>query len=121
MWLASDATVLTHARTFIAQSDQANLPVFASVSSVLARSGSVAAIEVDISSLGTQAARIATQLLSGEAMPADIGIQAPNGTQLVVNLATAQRHGLTIPLRVMPFIGEAINELPPAEAERARP
>lgn len=112
VWLPSDATILSHAQAFIDGSERAGLPVFASVSGVLARAGAVAAIEVDIPSIGSQAARMAALLLSGTAKPSDIGVQAPNGTLLVVNLTAARRRGLNIPLRVMPFIGETINDLP---------
>ena len=112
LWLASDTLVLRNAKAFIQQGDKINTPVFASVSGVLARAGAVAAIEVDIPSLGAQAAGIATLLLTGQATAESIGVQAPNGTQLVVNLATAQRQGMDIPLQIMPFIGESISEAP---------
>jgi ABC-type uncharacterized transport system substrate-binding protein len=62
----------------------------------IAKMGILLAIDPDLPHIGLQAAAIVKGILQHQKQPEDIGIVAPLGTNLILNLKTAARIGMTI-------------------------
>jgi putative ABC transport system substrate-binding protein len=62
----------------------------------IAEMGLVLAVNPDVDHIGTQAASMAKNILHRDQKPKDIGVMAPLGTQLFVNLKTADSIGLEV-------------------------
>lgn len=62
----------------------------------IAKMGFLLAIDPDLPHIGLQAAAIVKGILQHQKQPEDIGIVAPLGTNLILNLKTAARIGMTI-------------------------
>lgn len=63
----------------------------------IAKLGLLLAINPDTSSIGSQAAQIAEQVLQFGKSPESIGVQTPIGTNLTLNARTAKKIGVEIP------------------------
>jgi putative ABC transport system substrate-binding protein len=62
----------------------------------IAEQGIAFSVNPDVDNIGTQAASMARNILLGNQTPKDIGVMAPLGTNIYVNLKTTERLGRTI-------------------------
>ena len=112
VWLLNDPVLMNKA-TFEylrAQCEKDKLPLLASFSDEFARLGALMSVSTDLSSLGSQAAAMATRKLQQGVSPAEIGVQPPISTKLVVNVSVARALGIELSDDSLPFIDELIAE-----------
>jgi|GEM_PF-6193480 len=113
VWLLNDPALLKDKATFEylrAQCEKDQLPLLASFSDDYARLGALMSVSTDLSALGSQAAAMATRALQQGMSPAEIGVQPPISTKLVVNVAVARKLGVELRDDSLPFIDELLNE-----------
>ena len=67
-------------------------------------------VSVDLRSVGSQAASIASVFLDHKRDPALIGIQPPAGTTLSLNRATAHAIGVDVPETMIRLVDHLIDE-----------
>jgi putative ABC transport system substrate-binding protein len=131
VWMWSDPVMANDAAFEVirARSMVRSLPLVTSLSDDYARAGALVSVGVDFRSVGSQAAAIANLFLEGGRSPSEIGVQAPAGTILSLNRATADQLGITVPDEAIQFIdrffpdsSSAMNELrAPVLAEHVPP
>jgi len=120
VWMINDPMVMNR-KTFAFLRDRTRadkLPFAASLSEELAKAGALMAVSPDFKAIGSQVAGMARMFLEQGMAAADIGIQPPISSRLVVNLETARSIGLAIPEEVMPYIVVAKGPQIPAGAGR---
>ncbi len=76
----------------LATSRTERLPTFA-LSEAMVKEGMLVALSPDYAALGLQAAKLGRRIADGAA-PSSIGVVAPEGVEVAVNLSTARRLGL---------------------------
>jgi len=110
LYLPTCNTVAGAYPTVIMAADEAGIPVVAGeVAGV--RAGALATEGIDYYLLGRQSADMAVQLLQGEAVPATMPIQwQQEAGTLAVNIASAERLGITIPPEILNAAGEIVEE-----------
>jgi ABC-type uncharacterized transport system substrate-binding protein len=103
VWLESDTVVMNpQAFMFLRNATRQNkIAFFASLSSDFAKAGALAAVSIDFSALGSQAANIASRLLDDHVPPSDVGIEPPIGGRIAINLITANLIGAQISQRAL--------------------
>lgn len=62
----------------------------------IAIKGSMLAVTIDEHNIGVQAASIANNVLTGDQKPKDVGVMAPLGTKIFLNMKTANSMGIKI-------------------------
>lgn len=77
----------------------ARVPVIG-ISSLYVKAGALMAFDCDYADIGRQAAVIATRVIAGERAES-VAVQTPQSTSFSVNLAVAQRLGITIPASLL--------------------
>ena len=110
VWLLNDPAIM-NARTFAflrAQTQAAHLPFFASLSDRFAEGGALASVSQDFAALGSQAVAMSRRFLEQGVAPSTLGVQAPIGGYLAVNLDVARQIGLEIADDIMPYINRLI-------------
>ncbi len=99
VYIPLDNTVVSALESVITVGRQAKLPVFTADTDSVAR-GAAASIGFDYLQVGKQTGAIVARILKGE-KPADIPVSFAQGTDLVVNPASASAMGVTIPDAVL--------------------
>ncbi len=117
IWQINDPQIFTEDEFYFLRdkSKETRLPFFASLSEEFARAGATAAVSVDLTSLGAQVAKIANDILGGTS-PKTIGVQAPIGAYLALNLDVAKAIGVEVPVASL----NNINKIISSEADKAR-
>jgi len=100
MWIPTDNTAMAGIHSILKVAEENDIPFFGSTTS-MAESGTVAGCGVNEYLLGKQAAVMAAKILSGEATPGDIPPEKGEQFLYAVNLAAAERMGVTIPQAVI--------------------
>lgn len=106
VWLLSDQIVM-NAKTFDLLKQRTNADkhaLLASFSDEFVKAGALMAVSSDSSTIGSQVAAITRLVLEQQQTPKSVGVQAPVGSRLAVNLDTASAIDLQIPADVLPFI-----------------
>lgn len=75
----------------------------------VAKIGIMLGINPDYANIGSQAASIAKNILSGKQGPEEIGVMPPLGTRLYLNMNAADKIGLTISQSAINMANEVIN------------
>ena len=117
VWILSDPVVMNRT-TFGFLKERAfasRIPLLSSLSERFAHAGVLMDISADHATLGTQAASLARMILDDGVTPGSLGIQAPIGSTLTVNLTTARQIGLEIPPDIMPYINKVLVTDTPAD------
>lgn len=111
IWLMNDPVVMS--RQNFAFLQQASLdhkrPLLCSLSDAFAESGALMSVSVELETLGFQAAVMAQKLLIDGRAPASLGVEAPIGARLTLNLDIAQVIGIEPPPEVLPFVSRIIS------------
>jgi len=89
-------TVAAAYQIVIQIADEFNIPVFAGEEAGV-NQGALATEGVNYYNLGRQTAIMAVKVLRGEASPAEMPIQYLDSNNIVINMQTAERLGITIP------------------------
>jgi ABC-type phosphate/phosphonate transport system substrate-binding protein len=94
IWQLNDPVLVTEkVFNFLKErSHTAGVPFVTSLSEEFANAGAMAAVSVDFTSLGAQSATIAREILNGK-KPQQVGVQAPIGAYLALNLDVAEQLG----------------------------
>jgi putative ABC transport system substrate-binding protein len=111
VWLLNDPVVMKRDTVALlrAQSRRAKIPFVASLSDEFTRQGALMSVSTDLAGLGSQAAAMARMHLEQGRSPAELGVQAPMSTHLVVNLGVARAIGVELDGDVLPFVDEVID------------
>ena len=94
LWLISDPVILSDKKVLMqlfTECDAKKKPVF-SYQEAFAKQGAVIIVSVDNATIGRQAAKITTDVLSGEKMTEKV--QFPAGSQIIMNLNKVKEYGL---------------------------
>lgn len=76
----------------------------------VARMGVFLAVDSDTTSIGSQAASMARNILEQEQSPGEIGVMPPLGTRLFLNKKTGEKIGLELSRQVLDMANEIIGE-----------
>jgi ABC-type uncharacterized transport system substrate-binding protein/ABC-type phosphate/phosphonate transport system substrate-binding protein len=125
IWQMNDPVIFTE-ETFNTQRDRSHelkIPFFASLSEEFAKAGAFAAVSVDFTSLGSQAATIVRSIISGQ-KPSEIGVQEPIGAYLALNIDVAKKINVEVSptalLNVNKLFSSELDQLRLAAAEEAK-
>jgi putative ABC transport system substrate-binding protein len=99
IYVPTDNTIVSAFESAVGVAIEAQLPLYAADTDSVAR-GALAAVGFDYFHVGVQTAVLVDQVLAGED-PGTIPVVFASGTDLHVNLATAQAIGVTIPEAVI--------------------
>ncbi|XKG39576.1 ABC transporter substrate-binding protein [Marinobacter sp.] len=108
IYLTTDNTVISAVEAVISVGERASIPVFAADTATVSR-GAVAALGFDYYDVGRQTGAVVAKILRGEA-PADIPVETVEKLSLAVNIAAADRMGITIPNAVIEEADEVLRE-----------
>jgi putative tryptophan/tyrosine transport system substrate-binding protein len=94
-WLIPDPTVVTPQafRAILEFSQKSNVPFFA-YNEAFVRAGALLSLGPNSASIGAQACTMAKSILGGQS-PKSLGIAAPQGMELFLNMKTSEQLGLT--------------------------
>lgn len=97
LWMVPDDTVLTTQsfRFFLVTSFEKKLP-FLAISDIFVKVGALATIAPDPNEMGLQLGQLVSQIQSGQLDLTKTNILPPTETNLVINVKTAEKIGLTI-------------------------
>ena len=97
LWMVPDDTVLTTQsfRFFLVTSFEKKLP-FLAISDIFVKVGALATIAPDPNEMGQQLGQLVTKIQSGQLDLSKPNILSPAETNLVINVKTAEKIGLTI-------------------------
>jgi ABC-type uncharacterized transport system substrate-binding protein len=111
IWQVNDPVVVTEkVFNFLRdRSNQLKIPFLASLSEEFAQAGAMAAVSVDFTSLGAQAATIAREILSGKS-PKQVGVQAPIGAYLALNLDVAEQINAQVPAEALANVNKVFSK-----------
>jgi putative ABC transport system substrate-binding protein len=100
IYLPTDNTVISSLDSILKVGMDNKIPVYpGEVDSV--RKGGVASLSLSYYKLGWQTGEMALRILTGKASPADMPVETQADTTLVINMAAAERMGVTIPPAVL--------------------
>jgi putative ABC transport system substrate-binding protein len=110
VWMQSDPVVMNNAAwEFLRRRSRLDsVPIITSLSDEFARSGAVMSVSLDFAAIGSQMATLVQGVLDGEQQPQEIGIQAPAGGWVTVNLDVAREIGAEIPTESLVFVNRVI-------------
>lgn len=108
IWVGTDNNVASAFPTLIEVANANNIPVFPAVAEMV-EEGGLATIGLDQYQLGVIAGEIAAEILNGT-NPADIPVQDPRETELILNLDQVENLGLDISGEVVQEADELIEE-----------
>ncbi|MGR3178812.1 MAG: ABC transporter substrate-binding protein [Candidatus Anammoxibacter sp.] len=99
LWLTADSTVVTKEsfRFLLLSSFENNVPIMA-YSEGFVKAGALLSLSPDYCNSGIQAAHIAADVSGGKSLP---DIQGPDITIFAINLKTAKKMGIKIPIEVI--------------------
>ena len=103
VWLGNDrATASQEAFELLLEwSLETKTPLLTSLTDLYAKAGALSSVSVDLPTIGSQAAVVATLFLDGDE---SVGVQAPAGTTLSLNRSTARAIDVDIPDDVVQFV-----------------
>ncbi len=107
VWLPTDPLLVTKLGFAAVRkaADDAKVPLIASISDYFAKHGAFAAVSIDFTSLGAQAAaRVRAVLQHGLPPPSEPRFEVPIGATLVVNIGVGERLSIEVPPDVIPFL-----------------
>ena len=96
IYTPTDNTIANGFQTIVSIADEANIPIFPSVDTMV-EEGGVATIGINQYDLGVQTAKMVVGTLTGKIIPSDTPIYTFNTGDLVINEEKAQKLGITIP------------------------
>lgn len=102
----TDNNVVSAYEALVKVGNDMKIPLFASDTDSVKR-GAIAALGVNYHDLGLQTGRIVVRILEGE-KPGDIKPQTSENIQLFVNLAAAEKQGVTLPQELIDSATEVI-------------
>lgn len=102
LWMVPDDTVVTPEsfKFFLLTAFENNLP-FMAVSDIFVEAGALASLSPDYTAMGHQACQVVNDIRSGRMSLQDIDILPPAKVNLVINLKSASKIGLTLPLEII--------------------
>lgn len=101
LWMVADKIVFSPAsRQFILIHTLDNKIPFMGISSHFVESGALLALSCDYADIGRQSGQLVLKMLNG-AQPRDLAVTVPEKIRLTINLKTAKRIGLNIPLQIV--------------------
>ncbi len=94
-WLIPDPTVVTPQafRAILEFSQRSNVPFFA-YNEAFVKAGALLSLGPNASSIGAQACQMGKRVMAGET-PAKLGVAAPEGLELFLNMKTSEQLGLS--------------------------
>lgn len=98
--LPSDSAVLLHAGTILAFLNSFGIPTIATIPDLVETDGAFISLGPDYAELGRLAAQNALAVLSGRA-PGDVPSRTGTALKLVVNMKTAKRLGVSLPIQLL--------------------
>jgi putative ABC transport system substrate-binding protein len=106
IYLPTDNMVISSLPAVMKVAEENKIPVIAGESDAV-KSGALATIGIDYYELGRTTGEMALRILKGE-NPADMAIEGQTGSDIVINLQTAKRTGITVPEEVQAKAKELI-------------
>ncbi len=98
--LPSDSQVLVHGAEILAYLNRNGMPTIATVPDLVKEQGTLVGLGPDYRALGLLAAQSAREVLEGRA-PTDIPSRTSDQLDLVLNLRTAKRLGISVPIQLV--------------------
>ena len=101
LWMVPDETAITpDSFKYLARETSRNKVAFLAASEIFVEVGALAALTPDYKDMGRQSCLLAKAIESGSQKPAEIGTAPPALVNLILNLKTAEKIGLTVPQSV---------------------
>jgi len=108
IWVPTDNTVVSAFEAVVRVCEDNQIPLFAADTATVER-GAIGTPGIDYYVLGVECGKVAARILRGES-PADIAVVKSPMTDLYLNMAAAERLGVTIPQSVLDRATEIVSE-----------